>query len=70
MKRNETKFAQILTKFDETWTKGSHQQQEDIPKRFSQKDQVFIADFEKYKKVRVWTRTYEILKSKVLELMD
>ena len=70
MKKNETKFAQTLTKFDETWTKGLHQQQEEIPKRFSQKDQVFIIDFEDYEKGRVWTRTHEILKSKVLELMD
>ena len=68
--QNQTKSEQILIKLDETWTKRSHQWKEYIPKRFFQKDQVFIADFEKYEKVRVWTRTHKILKSKVIELMD
>jgi len=41
-----------------------------FPLGLSQKDQVFIVDFEEDEKARVWTRTHEISKSKVLELMD
>jgi hypothetical protein len=58
------------TKLDETWTQGSPQYKEYIPKRGFSKFKDFPFDFGLTQKPKHWRWTHEIFKSNVLKPLD